>query len=524
VAMLDVIVIGAGHNGLTAAAYLARAGRRVLVLEGRSIVGGYCTTEETVAEAPGFKMNPCALDCVMTNIPRSVVDELRLASYGLRFVNPDPWGAFVGPGGESIALWRDRRKTIAEIARFSRRDASAFDRFCTVMKDFWWAAAPYLQDHPRRPRARTIAEVAWRAGRGRRQLRQAVRMVISSPEQILEEWFERDEVKAFLANFASVSLLPVQEPGSGAVLGSAVIYAEFGINRPIGGSGRFTEAIADCVRAHGGEVRTDAGVEEVLVGSGGAAEGVRLRDGSELRARQVVGAVDPTTLMSGLVDRAHVPEPVRDELRALRTLKYNITNLKGDVALSGRPALACGRPELWNAFLLLAPTLDYVRGAQMSCAAGRLPEEIPMWVAMPSAIDRSQVPAGSDGETLYVYTPTVPMDLADGRTWDDEVKTEFHDRALGLLEGYAPGLREKVIGTWIKGPAELSKTVHRGHVIHVDISPSQLGPWRPTPSLAGYRTPVAGLWHCGAGAHPIGLLNGWSGRTTARLVDRELKA
>jgi phytoene dehydrogenase-like protein len=520
--MYDVAVIGGGHNGLTSAAYLARAGRRVVVLEARDVAGGYCTTEETVPEAPGFLMNPCALDCLMTSIPRSIIDDLQLARYGLRLIDPEPWGAYVGPDGETIGLWRDRARTVAEIARLDRGDAARFERLCAIMKDFWWAAAPYLQDHPTRPRARTIAEVAWRVLRGRRSLRPMARVLMASPESLLEEWFDREEVKAFLANLAIVSYLPLQEPGSGAVLGATSLYIEWGAKRPVGGSGAFTGAIADCVRAHGGEVRLGAPVEEVLVADDGTARGVRLRSGEEVLARQVVGAVDPTTLVGGMVPQGFVPDEVRRELRGLGVYRWNISQFKADAALERRPALACGRQELWNGFLLLGSSMDAMRRAQNACINQEVPDgELPMWVALPSVVDRSQVPPGSTGETAYIYNCTAPLDLRGGRTWAEEGPA-FLDRCLASLDTYAPGFSDAVIGTATKAPEDYRGRTHNGHVIHADVSLHHMGPWRPTPSLSGYRTPVDGLWSAGAGAHPIGLLNGWSGRTVAREVDRVL--
>ena len=518
--MYDAIVVGGGHNGLTSAAYLSRAGRRVLVLESRPILGGMCTTEETVAEAPGFKMNPCAVDMALTNIPRSVVDELRLKDYGLRLLPPDPWAGFVNPDGASIALWRDRSRTGAEIARFSRRDAEAFERLCKIMLDAWWTMTPYFQDHPTRPQPKTIAEVLWRALRGRRSLRPAARIILASPEQILNEWFEREEVKACLANLAAWSMLPLKESGSGGILAMMVTYFQWGVTRPVGGSGAFPAALARFIEAHGGEVRTDARVREISVRDG-VARGVVLENGEELLAEHVIGAVDPTMLMGRLVDQQYVPYETQRELDGLGNLRWNISVIKGDVALSRHPKLACGREELWNGYLLLSPTMDYIYKAQLASMQGELPNEVPMAPMMPSFVDRSQVPAGSEGETLYVYLPSVPRDLSDGRDWADE-KNKYMEHILDVFDGYAPGLKDSVIGSYVKSPKELGQQAAGGNLIHADMTISQFGPWRPTPSLAGYRTPIKRLWHTAAGAHPMGALNGWSGRTTARVVDRQL--
>jgi phytoene dehydrogenase-like protein len=165
--------------------------------------------------------------------------------------------------------------------------------------------------------------------------------------------------------------------------------------------------------------------------------------------------------------------------------------------------------------------MEYIYRAQLASMQGELPDEVPMAPMMPSFVDRTQVPAGSEGETLYVYLPSVPNHLSDGRDWDD-VKDKYMEHILDVFDGYAPGLADSVIGTYVKTPKTLGGQATGGNLIHADMTLSQFGPWRPTPSLAGYRTPVKQLWHTAAGAHPMGALNGWSGRTTARLVHRLL--
>lgn len=521
--MYDVIVAGGGHNGLTCGAYLAKAGRRVVVVERRDILGGMCTTEETVAEAPGFKMNPCAVDTALTNTPKSVIDELRLVEdHGLRFVTPDPWAAFISPDDASIALWRDRHRTAKEIARLSRRDAEKFTWLCDVMTDAWWTAMPYFQTHPTRPTPKAIGEVLWRAAKGRKHLRPALRIFANSPDQVIEEHFEREEVKALLGNLAAWSMLPLQEPGSGGVLGMMVAYFSWGVTRPVGGSGEFPKALARCIQAHGGEVRTGAGVEEILIRSDGVAEGVRLHDGQELRARHVIGALDPHTLMNGLVDQQYVPEKTQGELRALGVLRWNIGVIKADVAISATPHLRCGRPELLNGYLMLSPTIEGIRQDQLQSMNGELPDHMTMAPMFPSYIDRTQVPPGSKGETIYLYMQSVPVKLSGGRSWQDE-KDAYTRRVIGEMDRYMPGLSDSVIGQYCQSPDELGYKTFRGNVVHVDMSMHQMGPWRPTPSLSGYQTPIPGLWHTAAGAHPMGALNGWSGRTTARTVEKVLR-
>lgn len=520
----DVIVVGAGHNGLTCAAFLARAGKRVLVLEGREIVGGFCTSEETVAAAPGFLMNPTSLDHVLTNVPPSIVDQLGLHRYGLRWVAPDPFYAYLHPDGARIRFWRDHHRTAADIRRISPRDADGYVRFHECMRDLWLVAAPYMMGHPTRPTLGALAAIATRAARSRRSLRQAVRILLSSPGSVIQERFESEEVKAALACFCVSSMGSLDEPGTGVILSAMAIQHHWGVRRPVGGNSAFTGALAAAVTAHGGVVRTSTSVTEILTADG-VAVGVRTGTGEELRAPQVVAAVDPWTLLHRLVAPDQVPAQVQAELRGMAVLRNNISSFRGDVALDRRPSIpdVPDSDALLGSVMLLAPSYEYVRRSVNACLQGTLTDEIPFWVAMPTVADRTLVPPGSDGDSLYVYAPCVPYELASG-DWGHE-KDKHLERCLDIYEGYVPGTQAAVIGVNATSPHDLTRysPAHKGHLFHVDLSLNQFGPWRPTPSLAGYRTPIPGLWHTGAGAHPMGTLNGWSGRTTARTLLRSTR-
>ena len=514
--MYDAIIVGGGHHGLTCATYLARAGKRVIVLEREPWLGGMTYSRETVAEAPGFVMNPCAVDLLFTNLEPSIISELKLESFGLRQDSPEPWGSYLGPEGQSIGLWRSLDRTVDEIRRYSKRDATKFAELCEMWCDFWYVAAPYLMDHPTRPRARTMVELGWRAVRRRKSLAPVARMLMASPHQLIETLFESEEVKSLLAIYASGSEAPLREPGSGAVLGVIMLHIGWGIKRPVGGMAEFTKALAACLRHHGGQTRTDAEVQEVLI-RGGEARGVRLVNGDVLHARQVIGAVDPVTLMTKLVDSAHVPEAVLDEVSNVRINGWGINNAKIDVALSRRPKLLCDRPELWGSYMLIADDKAYVERALDGAMRGAVPPETPMWALMPSAFDRSQVPRGSAGETMYLFCTAVPHTFADGSDWAAH-RQAFGAQAVHKFDEVAPGFADAVIGSWVKSPNELRHMTHEGSYVVVDMSLNQMGPNRPTPALAGYRTPIPGLWHTGAGAHPMGGVHGWAGRTTARTV------
>jgi beta-carotene ketolase (CrtO type) len=519
----DIVVIGGGHNGLAAAAYASRAGRSVLVLETRHILGGFATTEATVPQAPGYLMNPYAADFVLGNIPPTVDDELDLAREGLRWVRPDPFYSYLDPDGGSFAFWRDASRTVSEIRRFSPVDARQYERFTEVLRDLWLTIYPYLQGHPVRVRPAAVAHIVSNLARRRGNLGIAARMMMSSPGAIIEEWFESRQLQAAMANFAVATMCSLDEPGSGIIMSMMALQHQWGVRRPIGGIGAFSQALAACARRHGTEIRTGTAVESIEL-TGNRANGVRLVDGSVVTARSVLCTLDPWTMCNRLLPSGALPDSVHRELRGMSVLRNNISAFKGDVAVAAPLSLSRhGRErELLPSVMLMAPSLEYVRRSTNAGLRGELTEEIPLWLAVPSVIDRTLVPEGSPGESLYVFLPAVPHELAGGVEWAGE-KDKHLDRCLSIIEDYLPGLSGNIIGAQATSPDDLEKVsgIHKGHLFHADMTMSQFGPWRPVPSLAGYTTPVDGLLHAGAGNHPMGTVCGWSGRSAARLLTRD---
>jgi beta-carotene ketolase (CrtO type) len=454
-------------------------------------------------------------------IPRSVVVDLDLARYGLRTMNTDPYATYLGPDGESIAQWRDLARTKREIARFSRRDAERYERFALLLGDAWNAFLPYLQGHPKRIAPGDVVEMARRAVKARKSLAPAMRILLSSPAQVLEEWFERDELKVILGTWAAATgQVSLDTPGSAAGMAMAVLSHRWGCHRAVGGMGAVSDALAACVLAHGGEIRTGVPVARIVV-EGNRAVGVELADtGEMIRAGDVVAALDPSTLFSRLIDPEILPDEVRDELRGMTISDANITYFTGHAALAKRPSLArYGRDEelLRAGYQMLVPTYDSLKRALSDAQAGIVPAEIPIWASFPSVVDRSLVPAGTDTETLYVMTPVTPYELADNQDWDSYKQT-FLDQVIDTVDSYAPGLKSSIVGTAAVSPVDMSKWTTKGHACHIDMSLSQLGPWRPTPSLSGYATPVDSLWQVSAGSHALPSVNGWAGRTGARTL------
>jgi beta-carotene ketolase (CrtO type) len=279
--------------------------------------------------------------------------------------------------------------------------------------------------------------------------------------------------------------------------------------------------LGSCIGAFGGEIRTEAPVQSILV-EGERAGGVTLASGETLRANDVIAAVDPATLFGKLLDPALLPAGTRDELRAMSICEKNITYFTGHAALARRPHLPRhGRDsELLRAgYQMIVPTYESLKRSLDSAARGEIPDDLPIWLSYPSVCDRSLVPAGSDGETLYFMTPVTPYDLAGGRDWAQE-KESFFDRVIDVVETYTAGVEDSIIDSYAVSPYDMSRWTTKGHACHIDMSLSQMGPWRPTPSLAGYETPIEALWQVSAGSHPLPSVNGWAGRTAARTLLR----
>jgi beta-carotene ketolase (CrtO type) len=515
--LYDNIIVGGGHNGLTCAAYLAKAGKRVVVLEANPQVGGFCVTGD-VPNAPGYRMNTYAIEFPFTSIGPSVVDDLDLTRHGLKWTYPDPHNTYLGPDGQTWSMWRDVGRTCESIARLSRRDAVYYERVMRPVMDITHAIIPYLMDHPTRPSPRTIASMIRRLAKSRRSLMPGARILLSSPLEVLDG-FEREEVKALLAlNISMGSFRPLDEPVNSTMLIYFALLHLAPLQRPVGGAGAFSEALATCVRAAGGEVRTSAPVDRILV-QNGKARGVALQSGEELFAEQVVAAVDPVSLFTRLVDRDAVPAEVHDEVSRMRVLSNGISHFKGDLALARRPKFP--KHDLTDDQLVgltIAPTVGSLERVLEASLRGELAEEIPMYAAVPSVQDRTLVPPGSEGDSMFLFLGTVPYELADGRDWA-VAKKDYLNQALGYLEEYSPGIQDSIIGAHAGSPRDFNESwAFRGSSRGVDLIPSQTGPWRPSPELSGYGTPIEGLWRTGHGTHPISGISGWSGRTTARTV------
>jgi phytoene dehydrogenase-like protein len=519
----DEIVIGAGHNGLVAAAYLARAGHRVLVLEARERVGGAAITEETW---PGFKVSTAAY--VVSLFRPEIVRELDLGRHGYALLPRNPSSFTPLPDGRSLLMGPDPALNRREVAKFSARDAERLPRYEAMLDRIARAIEPTLLEAPPDPFSRRPRDL-WRLARtGWRFLRlgadgpRAVEVLTGSARAILDRWFESDEVKATLATDAIIGAMASPSmPGTAYVLFHHVMgecngaRGVWGYVR--GGMGSLSEALASAARGLGAEIRTGARVARVLL-RGGRAEGVALADGTELRARRVVSNADASVTLLGLVGAEHLSPEVAE---AVRGIDYSSASLKINLALSALPdftALPGAPGPQHRGTIHVCPGLEYMERAFDDARAG-IPSRDPILEAtIPSAVDPSVAPPGR--HVMSIFVQYAPYRLAQG-SWDEH-KEAFADRCVALLDGYAPGFARSIIGREVLSPVDIERRfgLTGGNIFQGAMPLSQLFSMRPIPGWAGYRTPVPGLWLCGAATHPGGGVMGACGRNAAREILR----
>lgn len=521
----DAIIVGGGINGLACAAYLAKAGKKALVLEANPQAGGFCITEQISNAPPGYLMQTYAFEFPFVNIRPSVIEELDLQKYGLKVFDPDTHNGYADPNGATWSMHSSLDKTCASIARLSKRDAEYYRRWMGGIMDVLYAAMPYLTDHPTRPSLSTILTIAGRLAKKRKNLLYGIRVLTCPPSDIIEG-FERDELKAYFAlNVITGSWRPVDEPLNTSVYGFFALTHMYGLRRVIGGAGQFTAALAACLKAHGGEVRTSCPVSRIVVRNGRAI-GIALQSGEEVSASQIVAAVDPTTLFTKLIDSADVPSEIQEEVRRMQVGGGGAAIYKAGIAID-RPPKFLPRYEVTYGMLgglSFASSVESVNRTWRALTQGEIEDDFPFYIAIPSVVDRSLVPENSKGESIFLYMGAAPYELSGGRDWAD-FRNVYLDKVIDRLEAMAPGFKDSVVGADITTPSEMNNAwVYKGSGRGVDLIPSQMALWRPSPSLSGYATPgIDNLWRSGHATHPMSGTNCWPGRLTARTMLKKVR-
>ena len=525
---VDAIVVGAGHNGLTAAAYLARAGLRTLVLERRDRLGGACVTEELW---PGYRVSRAAY--VAGLLRPAVVRELGLAERGLRLLRRDPSSFTPLPDGRGLLLGGDPKLCVREISRFSPRDAGRYPDYERLLDRAARAFEPLLDRAPPDParlRAGDLVALAGLVRRAvglRRDLAPLARLLLAPARQTLEAWFESEPLRATLATDAVIGAWAAPStPGTGYVLFHHVM-GETGGARGVwayvaGGMGALSEAIASAARSAGAEILTDAPVASIEV-SGGRATGVALADGRAFDAPLVLSNADPRHTLLGLVGAAHLPAGLA---QAVGQIDFRSPVAKLNLALDRLPRFrASGAeapgPEHVGTIHVGATDLDALERSFAEAAEGRLPARPMVELTIPSALDPDLAPPGRHVASLFVQH--VPHDW-DAARWKGE-RDAFADRVLALVDEVAPGFSASVLHRDVLTPPDLEEVfgLTGGHIFHGAMTLDRMLFLRPLPGLARYRTPIHGLWLCGAGTHPGGGVMGACGRNAAREILRTMR-
>ena len=511
----DVIVVGGGHNGLIAANYLGRAGKKVLVVERRDILGGACVTEEFF---PGARFSSCSF--VAGVLRPQIISELELISrFGLELYAPDPQGFALFDDASHVFVWQDVDKTLKQLEKIAPEEAKGLLRFGTRLRRFGDLTAHWtLANPPTRSEMIKHFEDA-----GEEDLLNE--FLFGSTRDLLTRYFKSEQIRGFYTFFGIVSIWGgPSTPGTGYLFGyhaSGEFEQTFGRWAfPKGGMGSITEALAKGARANGATLLTGAPVAEILV-SGGKAEGVKLADGRTFRAKAVMSNADPKRTLGKLVPANALKSDFRDKVAridvrgSMARLHLLIDELPQYI---GFPNAEPGPQHRGHA--ILGGSEERFEDAYTAMLRGVFPDQFPIEAIIQSVTDPSLTPPGQHAMILGVQN--LPFELAEG-DWDSR-KQEFQDRVLESLFKFAPNLRHHILGCHTITPLDLERTygITGGNIFHVAMTVEHMFSNRPLPELSDYRTPIKGLYLCSAGTHPGGGVIGAPGHNAAHVVIGDL--
>jgi len=522
----DAIIIGGGHNGLTAAAYLARAGRKVLVLERRHVLGGAAVTEEVF---PGFHFSVCSY--VVSLLRPEIIRELDLPRHGLEILPLD--GTFTPmPSGDYLWRVNDHARTRREIARHSRIDAEAYDEYGRAMVAMGRFVKPILGMRPADPTSLSpsgLKQLLGLVNRFRRLSPQdqynQVQLMTMSAVDFLDQWFETDVLKATMSASGIIgTFLGVRSPGTAYVLLHHYMgeidgaFRSWGLAR--GGTGAISNAIAEAARLAGVEIRTEAAVSRILV-RGNRAEGVVLANGDEIRGAVVASTLDPRLTFQRLLEPGMLPDDFEADIRRY---KYRGSSAKVNLALDALPDFVSlpGAGSHLRGAISISPSVDYMERAYDDAKYGRFSRRPYIDIVIPSLTDTSLAPPGK--HVMSCFVQYAPYELKEG-TWDDQ-REAFGDTVINTLAEYAPNMKQIVRHRQVVTPLDLEREwgLSEGNIFQGELTLEQLFFLRPAPGWAQYRTPIDNLYMCGSATHPGGGIMGAPGRNGALRILSDRRA
>ena len=518
----DVVVVGSGHNGLVAAAYLAKAGLDVLVVEASPTAGGMTSTNPFAPEAPEYMINEASIQASLfrtTTIDR----DLGLSrKYGLRQTVIDPAHFQLSADGASLGLWRDPRKTAAELEYFSKKDARALLELYEVIDAAVEIGLPMMQTSVTEPEVKNILKSARAVVKNRKQLAALGRWMSSSQAEAVEESFEHDMIRAPM--LTGLPFMPFDADMSGWSLIYLGVLSKYGVAMFHGGTGSLPKALIGVIKDHHGDVITNSPVEELII-TNNRCTGVRIAGGAEIRARRaVLTACSPKTTLTRLLPRGVVEPKKQNAADHIPTRKRGIADAKVNVALSGRVDMS--KHEKWRGDgidMRLAcncyHTYEQVLEAARACVRGQVPGAIPGLAQVTNSFDPSMSPPGKD--LWWFWTGLTPSFPEEG--WD-VARKKITDSILNDADIYYKGVADMQVAV---RPLVLPDIEERfwaidGSVYHVDPTISRFGPNKPVAGFAGYKTPVDGLYLTGSGTHPVAGISGMPGQNAARTMLKHL--
>jgi phytoene dehydrogenase-like protein len=519
----DAILVGAGHNGLVTAAYLGRSGKKVLVLERRSTIGGIAATEEIF---PAFKCSTGAH--LAGSFSREISAELELQKHGLKYLSLDPLVFAPQLDGKSLLIPSDRAKIVEEIARFSRADAEKFPSFCSLtnkLAGFLRVLNGLPLPNGASPGGFNLSELVKIGVKfhrlGKKEMYEFLRILPMSISDLLNEWFENETLKAAIAATAILnSFVGPRAQGTAYVLLHYLSRPSDGVFRSpgfvSGGINQLPQALARAARQHGAEIRTGAEVARIIT-KNGAARGVILQNGDDISANVIISNADPKRTLLHLVEPTYLDPHF---LLQIKNIRARGTVAKINFALDTLPQFKreagnSSAAEL-SGIVHIGPTLEYLERAADDAKYGRFSKQPFLELTIPSLVDPSLAPAGK--HVMSVWMQSAPYHLKESN-WNDQ-RQALGDRVTDLLETYAPGFKNSILHRQVLTPLDLEQTfgVTGGHLDHAELALDQIFFMRPIPGWAGYSTPIDNLYLCGSGTHPGGGISGLPGYYAAKKI------